>query len=52
MKLPVVIGTPLLMLGLGIGLEVAIFMSNKNNGIFQPFSSQIRTSASDRLQGS
>ncbi|KIM44270.1 hypothetical protein M413DRAFT_443289 [Hebeloma cylindrosporum] len=36
MKLPVVIGTPLLMLGLGIGLEVAIFVSNKNNGFKVP----------------
>jgi len=35
MKLPVVIGTPLLMLGLGIGLEIAIFLSNKYDGMFQ-----------------
>lgn len=35
MKLPLVIGTPLIMLGLGIGLEVALFLSNKNNGMFQ-----------------
>jgi len=39
MKLPVVIGTPLLMLGLGIGLEIAIFLSNKNNGMSQRLSS-------------
>jgi len=35
MKLPVVIGTPLLMLGLGIGLEIAIFLSKKYDGMFQ-----------------
>jgi len=35
MKLPVVIGTPLLMLGLGIGLEIAIFFSKKYDGMFQ-----------------
>jgi hypothetical protein len=35
MKLPMVIGTPLILLGLGIGLEIAIIMSNKNNGMFQ-----------------
>jgi hypothetical protein len=39
LKLPVVIGTPLLMLGLGIGLEVAVIFSNKYDGIFQPCSS-------------
>ena len=40
MKLPVVIGTALLTLGLAIGIEVAIFMSKRHNdyGIFQPFS--------------
>jgi len=48
MKLPVVIGTPLLMLGLGIGLEIAVIVSNKNGGMFQPFSTyflalQLRT---------
>jgi hypothetical protein len=39
MKLPVVIGTPLLMLGLGIGLEVVIVFSKRYDGIFQPCSS-------------
>jgi len=34
MKLPVVIGTPLLMLGLGIGLEVALFISCNDDGTF------------------
>jgi len=32
MRLPIVIGTPLLMLLLGVGLEVATFLSNKSNG--------------------
>ncbi|KAF8151744.1 hypothetical protein B0H34DRAFT_138353 [Crassisporium funariophilum] len=36
MRLPVVIGTPLIMLGLGVGLEIAIMISNKNNGFKVP----------------
>ncbi|KAF8966175.1 hypothetical protein BDZ97DRAFT_1809872 [Flammula alnicola] len=36
MRLSVVIGIPLLMLILGIGLEVAIFISNHNNGFKVP----------------
>lgn len=32
LRLPVVIGTPLFLLLIGIGLEIAIFISNHNNG--------------------
>jgi len=36
MRLPIIIGTPLLMLFLGLGLEIATFMSNKSNGFRVP----------------
>ncbi|KAI3611371.1 hypothetical protein WG66_002222 [Moniliophthora roreri] len=36
LRLPIAIGTPILMLALGIGLEVAMFISKRDNGFAVP----------------
>jgi len=51
MRLPIVIGTPLLMLLLGVGLEVATFLSNKSNGTQHLSHPILVLNNSSRLQG-
>ncbi|KAK7036712.1 hypothetical protein VNI00_011377 [Paramarasmius palmivorus] len=36
LRLPIAIGTPILMLALGIGLEIALFISKRDNGFAVP----------------